>query len=106
MQARTGLRTSKRINPVSRKRRGLLADYAQARDTVRERAHGQCEMGTPDCVRVGTEAHHLAGRVGGRLTDVLLLRWTCRRCHDYAHRNVAEAYERGWLVSRHGKGQA
>ena len=29
-------------------------------------------------------------------------RWACRPCHDYAHANVAEAYERGWLERRNG----
>lgn len=96
-------RGDKPIRPVSAKQSAQLDVYRQVRETVRARAHGMCELGTPVCVRRGSEVQHLRGRVGALLTDVRWMRWTCRPCHRYAHANPAESYERGWMVKRHGE---
>ena len=100
----TSLPRRTRIRPQSAKRRGKGEQYRQAKDAVRQRAADMCELGTLVCTRRGIEPHHLKGRVGDLLCDVNWMRWTCRPCHDYVEHNRAEAYERGWLVKRNGKG--
>ena len=100
----TSLPRRTRIRPQSAKRRAKGEQYRQAKDAVRQRAADMCELGTLVCTRRGIEPHHLKGRVGDLLCDVNWMRWTCRPCHDYVEHNRAEAYERGWLVKRNGKG--
>jgi len=77
--------------------------YQHARKRVYERAGGRCELGTPDCTYVGTEAHHRKGRDGDLVADDSLLAWTCSDCHRYAHANPKESYAHGWLVRRNSK---
>lgn len=102
--ARSSLpRNRKRIAPQSAKAKAKSPAYQDARRQVRERAGGWCELRTPVCTKVGQEVQHLAGRVGALLTDVTLMRWSCRECHAHAHANPALAYENGWMVRRTGR---
>lgn len=102
LKQRTGLSRGTGLKPVSDKRRRDLDAYRAARDEVRDRADGRCEMGTPVCTGQGVEAHHVRGRVGPLLTDTEWLAWTCAQCHRYAHEHPAEAYEHGWMSRRNG----
>lgn len=57
---------------------------ADAKRTVRARAHGWCEV--PGCTRRGAEVHHIVPRSGGKpihTPDVLVL--LCDDHHDQAH---------------------
>jgi len=87
----------------SNRERSRVVAYQHARKRVYERAEGRCELGTPACTHIGTEAHHRKGRDGDLVADDSLLAWTCSDCHRYAHGNPKEAYERGWLVRRNSK---
>jgi hypothetical protein len=42
--------------------------------------------------------HHVLNRSQGGKADPALLKLTCAPCHTYLGNNVAEAYERGWLI--------
>lgn len=95
-----------RIKPVSDKLAARLPEYRKARDRVRQRANGRCELRTPVCKGQGVEPHHLKGRTGDLLTNVMLLRWVCAECHKYAHANPELAYRKGWLIRKNGLGNA
>lgn len=99
----TGLARTGPPKPVSAKRAGQMDAYRAAKAEVKARAEGACEMRTPVCVGFGVEPHHVKGRVGPLLTDTEWMMHTCRPCHNYAHDRPAEAYENGWLASRHGE---
>lgn len=43
-----------------------------------------------------TEIHHPAGRIGDFLYGPLMS--VDRNCHLYLHENLAESYEKGWLL--------
>ena len=94
------MKRHKGLRSMSAKQRGRLAEYAAAREEVRVRAMGRCEMRTPVCVGEGVEAHHVKGRVGPLLTDTEWMMHVCRPCHEHAHANPAEAYDLGWLARR------
>lgn len=103
-----------RLNlPKAREARKL---YAELRHLLCERARGCCERcGTPAPLRVG-ECHHRLLRSRGGVDDAWTCVWLCASCHEWAHREVATATARGWIVpswasprewrvlaSRHGK---
>lgn len=67
------------------------------------RCGGRCEAQAPDCDLRATQAHHILprGMGGGSSHDPELGLAVCDSCHGWIHANVAESYERGWLM-RHG----
>ena len=81
---------------------GFSADVKAA---AAVRAMGRCEVHTDWCTGTGQDYHHRANRgMGGSkdpqinaLSNCLLV---CRDCHDVIGRNPAQAYAKGWLVSK------
>jgi len=74
---------------------------AAAKEAVRLRSRGYCEVGSVGRCRIlGTQAHHrlMRSQGGGHEVDNLL--HVCGPCHDYIHANPEYSYERGWLLHR------
>lgn len=86
---------------MSAKRRARMEAYREARDERQRMAGGRCELRTGDrCLGWGSEAHHMKGRVGDLLTNVSLLRWSCRNCHAWVTEHPQEAFDNGWSLHR------
>ena len=91
------------MRQVSAKRRKRDKSYPAARRAVFARSMGACEaQAFVGCNGQCQQVHHIAGRVGPDPHRLDGLLGVCSDCHLYIHRNVAEAYERGWTVSRLG----
>lgn len=76
------------------------AGLAEAREAVRHRSGGWCEVRTPACppgAHVGVHAHHIRLRRHGDHTPGNLL-WVCAPAHDWIHGHPAAARDRGWLA--------
>jgi hypothetical protein len=90
--------------PVQRKtgKPGKHAGVNEARDKVKERSGGLCEIREPGCFNVATDWHHrkLKGQGGPwHVTNGLHL---CRFCHDLVTNTRGrrkEFEDNGWLVS-------
>lgn len=71
-----------------------------ARDAVRARSGGRCEVRMPGCSVVATGMHHRYMK--GRIDTIENLLDVCAECHTQSpqaiHRNVAESYANGLLV--------
>jgi len=92
------------MRQVSAKRRKRDKNYPAARRAVFARSMGACEAeATIRCNGQCQQVHHLAGRGGPDPHRLDGLLGVCAPCHEHIHRNVAEAYEHGWMVSRLGK---
>lgn len=98
----------RRIAPVSKSRRSVLAEYRrEARLFVAAAVALGCTCPIVDGVQALrerradnrlTEVHHVRGRSGGLLLD---RRWwlaVSAAGHDWVHTHPAEAAERGWLA--------
>lgn len=88
----------KRTGPPRRKARvstakrlDVISDATRAE--VARRSNGRCEI----CRRRADHMHHRKLRRHGDHSAANLLH-LCFRCHAWIHANVAESYERGWLV--------
>lgn len=101
------LRSTKRLAPVSARRRKRDAPYSDARQAVYDRARGMCEALVADgCTTACEQVHHLAGRGGldpHRLDNLL---GVCGACHLWIETNREQAYAVGFLVRRNGKAAA
>lgn len=97
------------LKRVSDRRRATLPGRRKCCAEVWRRAGGRCEIGTPACnsFEGWFEYHELLPRsAGGSITAPANVRLCCIWCHRYIHKNPAEAYRRGWLLSRYGEGGA
>lgn len=72
-------------------------EWEVAKKLVAERAKGLCEVRLPDCFTVMAHTHHIRLRSRGGLHDLDNLLGVCLSCHDYIHRNPAEAKEKGLM---------
>lgn len=50
-----------------------------------------------DKTRKATQIHHMNGREGDRLNDVVYFLAVCDGCHKWIHANPKESREKGWL---------
>lgn len=86
--------------PLVSKRTGNRR-YASAREAVRARAKGWCEIRVSGvCAGKGTEAHHRLRRSQGGPDHPDNLAWSCDACHRHVHDNPEWAYRLGWLLRR------
>jgi hypothetical protein len=95
---------TKRINPVSRKRRAQAPARRACIAAVRERSGGRCEfvgMNGQRCKQAGDHVHEILSRArGGSITDEANCLDLCWWHHNRVHLNPAWATERGLLRSR------
>lgn len=96
-------RRSKGLSPVSKKQRRINAEFARARDIVRERAAFTCEMRLDGCTFFATDVHHIAGRVGPNANDPSNLMAACRSCHRKVTDHEVPVYELGLSRRRNGR---
>jgi hypothetical protein len=90
----TPLKRTAWVRKPTRQQKG----WAKAVREVRERSGNRCEAQTPLCTGIGQQTHHRLRRSqGGTANPAILLR-ICNHCDAYLSANVAEAYERGWLL--------
>ena len=97
MQRSGILRSNKPIRQVSPLRKERLKEYAVKRELYL-RQHPVCECCTS---KPSVEIHHTRGRENERLVDEADWMAVCRPCHQWIETNRTEAYERGYLRSRH-----
>lgn len=101
--------------PTTRVNRGRRSVEQAGRETVIVRAGGvwddgkvvapaRCEVRSEVCTVRAWHVHHVLRRSAGATHDPTLMLATCVTCHEYLHAHVAEAIERGWLVSRYRAG--
>lgn len=102
-KARAWRLRSRRLRPVSRKRRKWNAEYAKARARVQRRAHDLCEAKLDGCQVRGTQCHHRGGRVGQEANDDVNLLWLCSSCHHLITTHAVPVYELGLSTRRVGK---
>ena len=68
--------------------------YQRVRDEFLN-AHSQCTIcGSSDDVGV----HHIAGRKGQLLANVVWFMAVCNECHVKIHKFVEESIKNGWIV--------
>jgi len=94
---RNGLRSTERINRVSKKR--------QHQNRIRTQVLKQMGKGRVLCHRCGqrkaTDGHELRRRsAAGSTVDEANIRLVCRPCHNWIGANPREAIETGWAISR------
>ena len=88
--------------PIRRRSPNKARDDARlqaAKNVVRARSNGVCELQTAVCAGRAVHVHHLLPRSQGgnrHLPD--LMADTCLPCHGYTHAHPAEAYAHGWLL--------
>lgn len=81
--------------PMQRKRQQATREEREARELLRARSAGTCEL----CGREpATDAHHRVNRSQGGRWEITNLLHLCRREHQHVTVNPAVAYERGWSV--------
>lgn len=101
LKSRTQLKATKRVNPVSDRRRERDSVYADAREQVFQRAGGRCEgMVSAGCTFRCEQVHHKAGRNVPDPHALSNLIGLCEPCHRWAHANPAAARRAGVSVSR------
>ena len=88
-----------RINPMSAKRKALIAKRNDTRHAVFERT-SRCEANVePYCSYHATDVHEIKTRArGGSITDVDNCLALCRSCHRFITDNPAFALEHGFVV--------
>ncbi len=116
------LKRTKRLSPVSKKRRKESAIYLKKRAAFLE-AHPFCEVwlqnngielvdvpdgldGTFSIISDGktktaprsTEVHHTAGRTGENYLDESTWMAVSRQAHEWLHAHPREARAKGWLA--------
>ena len=92
-----------RLSKRKRTERAIAARKASRVELLEElllRSHGACEIGSPACTGRGVHVHHALRRSQGGRDVPEHTRLTCEPCHEHLHRNVAEAFERGWLIRK------
>jgi len=87
------------INPVSKKRRGVLTERNKTRNIVLGRAE-YCEASIEAvCWTTPTDVHEIKTRArGGSITDPDNCLALCRACHSFITDNPAWALEHGYVV--------
>jgi hypothetical protein len=102
------------LRRVSAKKRRDLAVWKEVTKTRAERV-GHCELYTPVCPdktrRMPVEeflgmavGHHWLPQGQGGADTYENCRVAHPICHDYAHRNPKEAYEKGWICRKQERG--
>lgn len=99
MKRSAPLRRKTALRPYSLKRIGFEEELDGMRELVLARSGGRCELGATCCTGLVRDVHHRKNRGQGGTNDLVNLLGACRACHDYAHRNPAQAYSLGWLVN-------
>lgn len=98
----------KRASPLRHRSKKRAAKERAAADfrSAYLAEHPSCEFRVPDvCTGRAVDVHERTRRgQGGALDEAPNLAAICRACHDHAHANPAESYERGWLVRRWSNG--
>jgi len=84
---------------MSDKRKKDTAEYLRVR-LIYLNEHQKCEANLFDCKGPSTECHHLAGRIGKRLTDPDNFLAVCRPCHSYLELHPNLAKEMGLSLNR------
>ncbi len=93
--------------PAAPRRTGKHVGENAAKDAVRERSGGDCEIRSPWCQGRGREfSHRRAEGQGGEWSPRNGL-FVCGHgnvdgCHGYAHQHPEEARDSGWIVSAFG----
>lgn len=89
-----------RVSPLRSIRRGSR-DYSTAREIVRDRAKGWCEIRLGGiCEGRGVQAHHRLRRSQGGPDVPENLAWTCAACHAFVHAHPEWSYRAGWLLRK------
>lgn len=97
-------KSKKNIAPFSKKKLDELAKYRPLRDEYLT-ANNQCEAQIEGvCIHGPVELHHRAPRAF-HLCDTHIFLSVCRPCHRHIHDNSEWAFEKGFLLSKHGKEQ-
>lgn len=60
----------------------------------------KCKVKSPVCSGIAQGLHHIAGRIGDKLTDKKNVVPCCNRCNSYLEKNDAYARANGWKISK------
>lgn len=82
----------------SKKGRAFDAEFDKAKDAVRERSGGDCEVRSGVCTGRHEHTHHIRRRSQQGGNEPENLAGTCSRCHSWIHEHPAWSYENRWLV--------
>lgn len=91
---------SKKIKPVSDKRKAQNKLYSIAREYFLQR-FPKCQIQSPECTGEATEVHHTNGRENERLLDERFWKSSCRNCNGYVERFSQWAYDNGHKLHKH-----
>lgn len=88
------------IRKISKKRAIQNKEYSKLRlEYLNE--HPICDVGL--CGAYATDIHHIAGRIGNKLTDITNFLAVCRKHHCEIEKNPIWAKEQGYSKSRLAK---
>lgn len=89
-----------KIKPISDKRRKQLREYEKEKKEYFE-LHTQCEF--PGCEKTEITLHHMAGRIGDKLTDQRYFKALCWEHHRWIEEHPEAARRLGLSQSRLNK---
>jgi len=98
---RTPLKRKTRLNPVSKKRRGLTKARQDTRRIVLDRDMNRCQaqLMVAGCTFHATDVHEIKSRArGGSIVDVNNCISLCRSCHSWLTTHPAMAERFGFSV--------
>lgn len=99
---RTPLKRKTGLKARGRKYQRELGALDVARQILRDRNNGRCEVQSPGCPHgwhLGAHAHHRYPSDRDRgVHDPDRMLWLCPGSHRWTHENPALAREKGWLM--------
>lgn len=103
LRASEGIRRASAVKRVkSAKLTAYDAEFAKAKAAVRVRSRGYCEGAVSGvCTGMAAHCHHVRLRSQGGTNEGGNLLDLCFACHEWAHRNPADAARLG-LIARRG----
>lgn len=98
------MKRTKPLNKVSKAQRRKNHYLAVQKQIAFAMSDGRCVINAPGCTGTAMDPHHRRSQAQGGSDHHSNLAPACRKCHSFAHRNVAEAVARGWIEQgRSGK---
>lgn len=103
IRIRTPPKEKQPIAKRSKKQRGIMKELSLMYPVFLEQ-HPECEIRLLGCLRIATEVHHVKGRIGDQVFEVVDWRASCSYC-NCALENDPEAHKKGLKKSIHTKSE-
>ena len=90
----------KRLQPVSKRRQAVNAEYAKAKREWKRRLLEHAQWWCARCCGVPSNSpHHTRGRAGRLICEIQFFMPVCEGCHNWIHKNPKLAQLRGFLCA-------